>query len=85
MSNINKIPPSTSPTAGKRKTTFQPTIPGRYVLSLNSWRKEKSHGVCELQGINGREALGVEGEGGEDTEPNGQFSNNQVEHGSYDM
>jgi hypothetical protein len=37
------------------------------------------------QGSNGTDALGMGGEGGDDTGPNGQFSSHQVEHGSYDI
>jgi hypothetical protein len=75
MSDLNRIPPPTLLTAGKRRTSFQPSIPTQSVFLPNNWRKVKITwymGMTELhkQGSNGTAASGWE-KCGEDTELNG--------------
>jgi hypothetical protein len=85
MRNLNRIPPPTTLTTGKRKTSFQPSIPRQSIFFPNNWRRGRSHGTWEWGDYVNKEVTALMPRGGIRVGriPGwmGQSSSHQVEHG----
>jgi hypothetical protein len=64
MSSLNRIPPPTKLTIGKRKTIFQPLIPGQSIFIPNNWRIRESHGTWEWHNCINMEVMALIPRGG---------------------